>query len=337
MRAGVVVVAALALGTTAAAIKPDLLRSTGGVPAHVAGRFREATGFQQAGWGQYFVFDRRGHTVYGVDPDRTSAWEIVKIGSEEGRIIDPTAFAVEPNGTFVVADAPNGRERIQIFSAAGFRIGGFLLPGRVAPRVVLESAVLNGIGSLQYTGTSILLSQPETGALITEYALNGGANRTIGALRHTGHEDDRELHFALNSGIPLADPDGGFAFIFQTGEPVLQKYDRDGRLVFERRIQGREIDPIVAALPTTWPKRKTADGEFPLVRPTVRAAAIDRHGSVWISFVAPYTYVYDRDGDKIRALQFRAAGLVAPNSLFFGANDRLLVTPGLYEFDAAAR
>ena len=30
---------------------------------------------------------------------------------------------------------------------------------------MLDNVVLNGIGSLQYTGTSILMSQPETGAL----------------------------------------------------------------------------------------------------------------------------------------------------------------------------
>jgi hypothetical protein len=53
---------------------------------------------------------------------------------------------------------------------------------------------------------------------------------------------------------------------------------------------------------------------------------------LWISFVAPFTYVYDADGDKIRTVQFRAAGLLTPNSLFFGKNDRILVTPGLFEF-----
>ena len=50
----------------------------------------------------------------------------------------------------------------------------------------------------------------------------------------------------------------------------------------------------------------------------------------------PYTYVYDRDGDKMRTLQFRAAGIRSPNSLFFGAKGRLLVTPGLYEFDPSS-
>src|SRR5262245_417833 len=134
-----------------AAIKPDVLRSARAVPAHLAGRFREPIGFQQSSDGQYFVFDRRAHTVYGLDEQLTSVWEIVQIGAEPGRIIDPTAFDVEPNGTFVVADAPNGRERIQIFTAAGFRIGGFLLPGRVTTREMLGGVLLNRIGTLQYT------------------------------------------------------------------------------------------------------------------------------------------------------------------------------------------
>src|SRR5438046_6351115 len=219
------------LTTSPAALAPDVLRSTAAVPAHIAGRFREPTGFQQAASGQYFVFDRRAHVVFGLDKERSSAWEIVHIGGEEGRIIDPTAFAVEPNGTFVVADAPNNRERIQIFTPAGFRIGGFMIPGRLKARVVLDSSVLNGIGSLQYTGTSILMSQPETGALVAEYDLNGGVHRTFGRLRATGHEADRELHLALNSGIPLVDPTGGFYFVFQTGEPVFRKYDAAGTLV----------------------------------------------------------------------------------------------------------
>src|SRR5262249_42765534 len=147
--------------------------SIGAVPPEIAGHFREPAGFQAAASGQYFVFDRRGHTVYGIDAQRSSMVPIVQIGSEPGRIIDPTAVSVAADGTFVVADAPNNRERIQIFSPVGFRIGGFLLRGRLRPRVILDHLVLGGIGSLQYTGRSILISQPDTGALINEYTLSG--------------------------------------------------------------------------------------------------------------------------------------------------------------------
>jgi hypothetical protein len=330
-----VFVAALLIAPALSALSADILRSVDAIPAHIAGRFQAAAGFQQSASGQYFVFDRRSQIVYGIDSSHASAWEIVHIGNEPGRIINPVAFAVEPAGTFVVADAPNNQERIQVFTPAGFRIGGFLLPGRMRARVVLDGLALNGIGSLQYSGTSILLSQPDTGALISEYSLTGTLVRTFGSLRRTGHEDDPPLHVALNGGLPIIDPRGGFFYVFQTGEPVFRKYDADGRLVFERRIQGREIDEFVARLPTAWPGRRTEDGELPLVAPTIRTAAADASGHLWISFVEPITYEFDADGDKIRTVQFRAAGLLSPNSLFFQPGGRLLVTPGLYMFDVA--
>jgi hypothetical protein len=314
------------------ALNAGVLRSVDSIPAHVAGRFRDAAGFERSASGQYFVFDRRSQIVFGIDADHQSAWEIVHIGSEPGRIINPVAFASEPAGTFVVADAPNNQERIQIFTPAGFRIGGFLLPGRTRARVVLDGLALNGIGSLQYTGKSVLLSHPDTGSLITEYSLAGTPIRSFGALRHTGHEDDQALHVALNGGLPVIDPRGGFFFVFQSGEPVFRKYDDAGVLIFERRIQGREIDDFVSHLPTRWPPRGADAGELPLAPPTIRTAAADANGHLWISFVEPFTYEFDADGDKVRTVQFRAAGIVSPNHLFFDAAGRVLVTPGLYMF-----
>src|SRR6188474_1211148 len=183
MRSTLVSIVILSILSPLAALKPDVLQSTGAIPAHLAGRFREAAGFQQSASGQYFVFDRRAHAVFGINEAQTTSWEVVRIGAEPGRIIDPTAFSVAPDGTFVVADAPNGRERIQIFSPVGFRNGGFLLPGRLRARVILEQTVLSGIGSLQFDGKSILMSEPETGALFAEFDLRGGVTRTIGNLR----------------------------------------------------------------------------------------------------------------------------------------------------------
>ncbi len=324
------VVAALLSSLTLLAIAPEVLTAVNAIPAHISGRFRDPRGFGQSAFGQYFVFDSRGHTVYGVDEAMDSVWPIVEIGAEPGRIIEPTAFAVAADGSFVVADAPRGQGRIQVFTPAGFLIAGFLLPGEVRARLTLGGSVISGIGTLQYTGASILISQPEFGALVTEYARTGAPIRSFGRLRPTGHEDDRDVHLALNSGIPLVDPTGGFFFVFQSGIPVIRKYGSDGELLFERQVQGREIDQLVADLTTTWPRRKD---ELPVVAPSVRAAAVDAAGHLWVSFTVPYTYVFDRDGDKIRTVQLRAGGLVSPSSLVFGARNRLLVTPRLVEFD----
>jgi hypothetical protein len=227
----------------------EVLKSASGLPAHVVGLFRDPIGFKQTANGDYYVFDRRGHTVYAVDAAGGTAQKLVQIGAEDGRLIEPSAFDVAVNGSFAVADAPNGRERVQIFDAAGVRTGGFILPGRGASRVVLGSLSLNGVGTLAFTGRTLMMSHPESGWLMTEYALDGSAIRSIGQLRRTGHESDRDLHLAWNAGIPIADPTGGFVFVFMAGAPAFRKYDAKGELIYERVIQGREIDPLIAAIP----------------------------------------------------------------------------------------
>jgi hypothetical protein len=330
--------AAIVLSLTALAARPDaltveVLRAVGSLPPHIVGLFEEPLGFQQAAGGGYYVFDRRGHTVYAVDAARKTAAKVVEIGPEAGRIIQPRGFDASPAGAFVVADAPRGVERVQIFGDTGARLGGFSLPVRErTATIALGALVINGIASIQYGGDALLISHPESGALVTEYSTAGWAQRSIGRLRATGHEDDAALHLALNVGLPLVDPTGGLFYVFLGGRPMFQKYDAAGRLLFERHVEGPEIDRYLAALPTRWPTRRVEDRELPLVAPAIRAAAVDPRGQLWISLVEPYTYVYDAQGDKARTVQFSGAGIIGPTSLSFTTDGRLLVTPGCYEF-----
>jgi hypothetical protein len=278
------------------------------------------------------VFDRRDHAVYSVPPGGVGPVKIVDVGGEGGRLLEPTAFDLGSNGTFAVADAPRGQERLQVFDAAGKWIAGFFLPGRAQTRVSINNLALGGVSTLAYLGNGIALNQPETGALITEYGLSGTPVRSIGILRQTGHEKDRQLHLALNTGIPLPHPAGGYYFVFLSGTPVFRRYDAKGALVFERVIQGRELDPILAQMPTKWPRRTVDGTELPLVVPNVRTAAVDAQGNLWVAFLTPFTYVFDAAGEKVRTVQFRAAGIIAPSSLSFTARGNVLVTPGCYEF-----
>ena len=233
----------------------EVLKAVNSLAPHVVGLFREPIGFKQTANGEYYVFDRRAHTVYAVNQAGTTATKLVQIGAEDGRLIEPSAFDVAFNGSFAVADAPNGRERVQIFDAGGVRTGGFLLPGRGASRVVLGTLALSGVATLTFNGKLMLMSHPETGWLFTEYTLTGVPIRSIGQLRKTGQEADRDLHLALNAGMPIADPKGGFYFVFMAGQPMFRKYDASGELVYERVMQGREVDPVVAAIPDRWPRR----------------------------------------------------------------------------------
>lgn len=309
----------------------ETLRSVAALPAHVAGQFNDIAACHLSPDGDYLIFDRRAHAVFTV-PRGGEPRKIIEIGVEPGRVLRPLAFDSAPNGTFVIADAPTGVQRIQVFFYLGATIGGFTLPGRSVPHVALGNFVLSGLGSIEYTGDRILVSQPASGALISEYGLDGRIVRTFGELRRTGHEADRDLHEALNAGIPLVIPNGGYYFVFLSGVPMFRKYDADGKLVFERHIEGIELDKHIQTLPNDWPRRKTADGEFPIVPPSVRTAAVAPDGSLWVSLATPHTYVYDAGGDKTRAVEFRGAGVMMPTNFHFVDDGRLLVAPGCYTF-----
>lgn len=324
--------AALAVAPLAA-LRVDVLRSIGGLPLHIAGTFEEPVAFEQSENGVYYVLDRRGHAVYTIDPDRTGVRKAVDIGQEAGRIIQPLGFDVAADGSFVVADSPRNRQRVQLFDRAGTLTWGFLVPGSPVSHVTIGPLVLNGISSLRHTGRSLLVSQPETGFLFTEYSLTGSVVRSVGRLRPTGQEQDRDVHVAMNAGLALVDPTGGYFYVFLAGRPMFRKYDAAGTLIFERLIQGRELDDFLAAQPTRWPRRRVEDREIPFVAPSIRTAAVDGSGHLWVSLAVPYTYVYDPQGDKARTVQFSAAGTLSPTSLSFTRDGRLLVTPGCYEFD----
>jgi hypothetical protein len=310
----------------------ETIRSVAALPAHVAGSFRDIAACHLTPDGDYLVFDRGAHSTWIVNRQGV-AKEVVQIGVEAGKLLRPLAFDSAPDGTFVIADAPFRSERVQAFFYAGGSVGGFTLPGRSTPRVAMGNFVLSGVGSLDFTGRTVLVSQPDSGALITEYALDGRILRTFGSLRSTGHEAERDLHLALNAGIPLSlGARDGFYFVFLGGVPTFRKYAADGSLVFERHVEGVEIDRHIQSLPATWPKRQTEAGELPIVPPTVRAAAVDPQGQLWLSLISGHAYVYDVQGDKRRIIQFEAAGPLGVTNFHFTADGRLLAAPGCFTF-----
>jgi hypothetical protein len=328
---GCVVLALVIAASGATRIDVQERRAIGALAAHIAAGFDEIAACQLTPAGEFIVFDRRAHAVFTIAHGADAPKKIVEIGAEPGRIISPIAFDSAADGSFVIADTPRDQQRVQFFLQNGTAIGGFTMPARGAPQITIGGMYLSGLASLEYTGQTVLISQPENGALVIEYLMTGTPLRSFGDLRPTGQEKDPAVHAALNVGIILLNPKGGYYFVFLSGVPTFRKYDAAGKLVFERSIQGVEMDPYVGKLPTSWPRTR---GNIPLVPAIVRTAAVDPDGNLWIALVAPYTYVYDDKGDKARIVQFRSAGIVSPTHLFFTKDRKVIVTPGCYTFNS---
>src|SRR5690606_25625252 len=238
--AGALVVAAMLPALDAAVQSPGAvvrLESARALPAHLAGEFEEPAGFARQPDGRYLVFDRRRHGVFAVDAARTTVTRVVEIGSETGRLLRPRAFDVHADGRFVVADAPGLRPRVSVFRPDGGLFNYFEIGGTSRPRVAIGNVVLNGIASTRLLDDTVLFSLPEHGGLVSEYSLAGTPVRSFGELRATGHEDDRDVHLALNAALPVPAPDGHVYVVFLAGAPALRKYAPDGRLVYARVVQ----------------------------------------------------------------------------------------------------
>ena len=315
-----------------AGLTVERLSSSSAIPAFLSGEFEEASGYARQPDGSSLVFDRRRHRVYAIDAGRTAVRPLVEIGYERGRVLRPTAFDAAASGDFIVADAPGRQPRVSVLDAAGRALNTFTVAAAESPRVTVENLVLNGIAAARYTGATVLLNQPERGVLIAEYTVTGALQRQFGTLRRTGFEHDPDVHLAFNAALPLPAPDGGAYAVFLAGPPAFRKYTSGGGLEYERVVQGREIDALVQAMPSQWPRRSVDDVSYPLIRPTVRTAAVDGAGRLWIAMSTSHVYVFDTDGEKVRTLQLFGAGPIVPASLWFAPDGRLLVTPGLYDF-----
>lgn len=327
------IAAAVGIALAGSPADVQILKSTGALPAHIVASFTEPIGWVEASTGEGIVLDRRAHTIYAINKARSNARVIVNVGIEKGAVLVPGALTMADNDIFAIADAPQGVERIQYFSTTGMHLGGFYTNQRALPRITSGTVVLSGVGSFAFTGKTFLISRPESGGLFEEVDNTGAHLRWIGLSRATGHERSPDVHAALNAGLPLPAPDGGFYFVFITGVPKFHRYDAKGRFLYERHIEGPELDETIRTLPTTWPARENGPGAgLPVVPPVVRAAALSPDGRLWVSLAVPFTYVYGKSGEKERTVQFEGAGIISPATMFFTRDGRLLVTPGGYEF-----
>lgn len=315
--------------TSAATV--DVLRPTAALPVTIATSFRDPAAFVAMATGESVVFDRRAGVIEVIDAARTSTRVLLSPAPDHGGLVTPSAIAPGPEDLLAVADAVRGYDRIQYFTLSGTRVGGFVLSDAPRSHVALNGFQLNGIGSLQFARQSFLVNLPARGQLVSELGVQGETIRQFGQPRRASEPLDPQLDAMLNIGIPLVDPMGGYDFVFQTGVPILRHYDAAGALVFERHIEGVELDESIAQLPTIW-RRPGGEGRLPITQPLVRSAAVDAEGRVWVALGVPFVYVYDRHGEKIRTVQLTAAGPIIAESLFFAKNGRLLVTPGCYEF-----
>jgi hypothetical protein len=184
--------------------------------------------------GLYYVSDRTRNSIVVVNERFEIQRVIGGIGSGPGRIFRPGYIDVSRDGVIYVQDG--GNERIQCFSIDGTYLGGFATKPYMG-----MAAGLNG---------EVYLGQPENGALVSVYSRDGKHLRSFGKLKTYSEllgqefQDLYEQYDRAANRVRLSvDRDGSTLVSFML-LPLIQKYSPDGKLVFETRLEGPEIDAL---------------------------------------------------------------------------------------------
>jgi hypothetical protein len=238
--------------------------------------------------GLYYVSDRTRNSIVVVNERFEIQRVIGGIGSAPGRLFRPGYVDVSPEGLIYVQDG--GNERIQCFALDGAYLGGFTTKPYTG-----MAAGLNG---------EIYLGQPENGALVSVYSRDGKRLRSFGKLKTysqlVGQEiEDLDEQYALAANrVRLSVNRDGSTLVSFMLVPLVQKYSPDGKLVFESRLEGPEID---ALRQTPGLLTMSMDG-VPETILALEAIALP-HGEIDVVLTNGSIYVADENGRRRRVIQ----------------------------------
>ena len=288
------------------------LKSVAALPAHVAGQFEQLTACQQTAERRLFrLRSPRAFRLHRAAEPRAGAEAHRDRRRGRARAATRPRSISRGDDTFVVADAPGGRPRIQIFTTSGSTIGGFYLQGRAVPRVTLRQP-----GAERHRRDRV-----HRQVALRESARARRADRRV--QRRRADRCARSARCARPATRPtptstwrstpadrLANPRP--AASTSSSLPACRSSASttpSGRLVFERHIEGTELDEFIQGAAHHLEARRTGDGEIPLVLPSVYAAAADAAGqSVDLARRSDSRTSTTPAGEKRRTVQFRAAG-----------------------------
>jgi hypothetical protein len=273
------------------------------------------------------------HTIAVYDREMRLRQVIGRPGQAPGELQHPRDFAVGRSGAIHVADTDN--RRVQIFDSAGQFIGGFDVGYR--PTAIKVNSQ-----------DEIFIRGARVGEhIINVYSTDGKLLRSFGEPRSIDFKklSDKELPedymkrltAVLSEGMLDIDQSDNVYIAFNSA-PILRKYDRFGKLLFEIETRNARLDGmlprIIEGLKEKIERRSLG------YKGVILCLAVDSETeNVWVKTVAPGIFVYDSDGQKLGEVEMiNAEGKMIGPAGFEVKATRVLAfgwfpTPGIHIFE----
>lgn len=243
---------------------------------------------------EYYVTDTKGNRILVFNRQGKLQRTIRAVGSGPGELLRPAEFAISKDDFIYVLEG--GNERIQIMTLEAKYVNHF-------PIGYTQGFAINSKGE-------IFLGQPEKGELISVYSRRGQLIKSFGDLRKISdfygqaYVQKNKLYELLINRVDICIDHFDNVYVTFRFAPVLQKYDPNGRLLWEARLQGPDIDTLVSLFLTDEKNRKFirvgTDGQHANLV-LLNAVVNPRTGNICVLLPNKVLYVLDGQGKHLES------------------------------------
>lgn len=245
---------------------------------------------------RYYILESINHRILVFDLSKRFNYQISRIGQEKGELFYPRNFIIRGERLYVNDEKNN---RIQIFDLKGNYINDF-------------PDYYNSYGIEVNSKGEIYLGQPSRGKLISVYDKDGKLIDSFGNLHKLSDfygtslkKLDRKFGNYINRVNMCIDRSDNL-FLSFVGAPFIQKYDRDGNLIFEKKIMDPKTEEIINGFRKNnkSPIRRAIDDvPIPLITTGMAIDNITGHIIIPFQWNRCWIYIATTDGEKVVTLE----------------------------------
>ncbi|MEO0247969.1 MAG: NHL repeat-containing protein [candidate division WOR-3 bacterium] len=244
--------------------------------------------------GEYYVTDMKGNRILVFNRQGKLRRTIGVVGSGPGELLRPAELAISKDDLIHVLEG--GNERVQIMTLEGKYVNHF-------PIGYTQGFAISSKGE-------IFFGQPEKGKLISVYSRRGQLIKSFGDLRKVSdfygqaYAQKNKVYELLINRVDICIDRSDNVYATFRFAPVLQKYDPNGRLLWEVRLQGSDIDTLVNLFLTDEKNRKFirigTDGQHANL--VLLNAVVNQHtGNICVLLPNKVLYVLDGQGKRLHS------------------------------------
>jgi len=248
-------------------------------------KFEQPKGIEVDGKGNLYILEQKNQRISVFNKNLEYLYSFPEVGLEAGALHYPEDFAIRGDECYILHD-----KKVTVFRTDGTFIREFSIQ---SVRTTLRNMAINAAGE-------IFVQSFENNSIINVYSKKGKLIRSFGKYLEPFDELTNAARIFMNMASFCFDNADNLYIAFRY-YPLIRKYDRDGKLLFEKIIGEENIGKLDAFKPEV--RRKSVCGKVAFTD-----IKIDLRNNYPIVQLVCDAYKLDENGKLMGIYHFKANG-----------------------------